>query len=200
MNEEKTVQLVRVRFPGQSKPGIFRAGKEPLAHGQKVVAMSERGLTIGFINSQIYEIPYKKELGKLPDLKKTATAEDELFYKKVYQEQKKARGVFEQLVSKHNLPMKLEDIEYVSQGKKIIFSYFSPERVDFRNLLKDLSQELRCKIELRQIYNSLKNCKIGPCGPELCLFINSLIDNPAKKACNPFYCCLDGIEKEKNDE
>lgn len=197
MKEGQVVQLVRVRFPGQSRPGIFRAGSVPLEHGQKVVAMSERGMTIGFINSQIYEAPYSKEMGEVHNLKKTATQEDELYYKQVYQEQKKARLVFNQLVEKHDLSMKLEDIEYVLNGKKIIFTYFAPGRIDFRNLLKELASELKCKIELRQIFDAVKNCKIGPCGPELCLFINSTLENENKKPCNPYYCCLDGIDKEK---
>lgn len=196
MKEGELIKLVRVRFPGSSAPGIFRVGKRVFNYGEKVVAMSERGMTIGFVNSQIYERPYSKDMKDLLYIEKSATDEDVLYYKNAYQEQKKARNVFNELVSKHNLPMKLHDIEYASRGKKIIFIYTAPNRIDFRNFLKDLVNELHCKIELRQIFDRQKSCKIGPCSPELCLFINSLIDKTKTKPCSANYCCLEDIDKE----
>ena len=198
MNVGDIVRLVRVRFPGQMLPGIFLADQRSFEHGQKVVAMSDRGMTIGFVNSQVYEAPYSEEMGELFTIKRLASDEDVIKYKEAYQHQRKAREVFNRLVEQHELPMKLQDVEFISQGYKILFHYTAPERVDFRSLLKDLARELKNKIELRQLTDHVQSAKIGPCGPDLCLFINSVVG--LKRSCSEAYCCLednDHFYKEK---
>ncbi len=189
INNGDIVRLVRVRFPGQMLPGTFLVGHRNFEHGQKVVAMSDRGMTIGFINSQIYEAAYSSEMGELLTIKRLATDEDVLKYKEAYQQQRKAKGVFNRLVQQHELPMKLQDVEFISLGHKILFHYTAPDRVDFRALLTDLSRELKSKIELRQIFDHSQSGKIGPCGPDLCMFINSVVG--PKRPCSEAYCCLE---------
>lgn len=198
MKLDDIVRLVRVRFPGQVLPGIFLAGQGSYEHGQKVVAMSDRGMTIGFVNSQIYGAPYSSEMGELRTIKRLATDEDVISFKEAYQHQRRARDVFNRLVQQHELPMKLQDVEYISFGNKILFHYAAPERVDFRSLLKDLAQELKSKIELRQLDDHSQSSKIGPCGPDLCMFITSVVG--PKRPCSEAYCCLednDRFYKEK---
>lgn len=198
MKEDNIVQLVRVRFPGQMQPGIFRAGHRSYEHGQKVVAMSDRGMTIGFVNSQIYDSPYSSEMGELSTIKRIATDEDVVSYKAAYQHQRRAREIFNRLVQQHELPMKLQDVEFISLGNKVLFHYTAPERVDFRVLLKDLAQELKSKIELRQLADQSQSSKIGPCGPDLCMFINSVVG--PKRPCSEAYCCLEDNDRYYNEK
>ncbi|GEM_PF-2014790 len=194
MKEQKTndnkVQLIRVRFPGQSMPGTFLAGNLPLKHGDQVVAMSERGLAVGFINSYPFEMPYEKSMEKIPTIIRAATSEDLEKYKNVYQEQRKAKNIFTALTNELQLPMELVDMKFTSCGKKVEFYFISPQRVDFRELLKVLVKELKCKIELVQVSEAAHSVQsVGPCGPEICSFVNSLMKE--NKKCNEYNCCLD---------
>ena len=195
MKTGELIRLVRVRFPGQVLPGTFLVGNLNYEYGQKVVALSERGVTIGYINSQVYEVPYSPEMGELTTIKREAGENDDIKYQKAYQYQREASHVFEDLVKKHDLPMNLQDVEFVSGGNKIIFHFTAPGMVDFRALLKDLGRELKSKIELRQIPEKLPSIRIGPCGPDLCTFVNSVMGNTQRKTCSENYCCLENNDR-----
>ena len=56
------LSFVRVRFPGNSKSQPFLLGKRRFTYGQKVLAMSDRGMTVGYINSFPYAVKYDKSL------------------------------------------------------------------------------------------------------------------------------------------
>ncbi|MBC7428009.1 MAG: hypothetical protein H7336_05315 [Bacteriovorax sp.] len=167
-----------------------------IKYGQKVVAMSERGMTIGYVNSFPFEVPYSESMLGIQSISKLATDEDLVKYKQAYQEQREARNTFNRLISEYQLPMELTDLEFASFGTKIIFYYTAPNRVDFRELLKALSAKLKARIQLCQInaQETISDFRgIGPCGAELCLFIKSLMKDKrdGNKKCNEFYCCLD---------
>ncbi len=192
----KTIKCLRVRFMGQAQACTFRMGNFPIVYGQKVVAMSERGMTIGYVNSYPFELTYSETNQNLKTIHKVASDEDVAKYKQIFQEQKQARNTFNRLVGEHQLEMNLTDFEFTSDGKKVIFYYTAPNRIDFRELVKALNTALKVRVELRQIQSregGMNLGAIGPCGPERCLFINSLMKNvkAGKKGCNEFYCCLD---------
>lgn len=158
--------------------------------------MSERGMTIGYVNSFPFEVPYSESMLGIQSISKLATDEDLVKYKQAYQEQREARNTFNRLISEYQLPMELTDLEFASFGTKIIFYYTAPNRVDFRELLKALSAKLKARIQLCQInaQETISDFRgIGPCGAELCLFIKSLMKDKrdGNKKCNEFYCCLD---------
>lgn len=74
-------------------------------------------------------------------------------------------------VANLKLDMHLISSEYTLDRTKVIFTYVSDDRVDFRQLLKDLAQHLHCRIELRQVgpRNKAKIVGgIGNCGMECC--------------------------------
>ena len=74
-------------------------------------------------------------------------------------------------IKKHELPMKLVDVEYKYDGSKIIFYFTAEGRIDFRELVKDLAAVFRTRIELRQI-GVRDEVKMldgnGICGRRLC--------------------------------
>lgn len=114
------------------------------------------------------------------------------------------------LVEQHNLNLKLVDVEYQFDRKKITFFYTADERVDFRQLVKDLAAVFRTRIEMRQIGardEARRIGGVGPCGQELCCTrfmegfepINTqyakdqnLPINPSKLSgtCGKLKCCL----------
>jgi len=114
------------------------------------------------------------------------------------------------LIKKNNLKMKLVDVEYQLDRKKVTFFYTADERVDFRQLVKDLAYAFRTRIEMRQIgvrdYARRLDGQ-GPCGQQLCCsrFMDgfepvttqyakdqNLPINPSKLsgACGKLKCCL----------
>lgn len=113
-------------------------------------------------------------------------------------------------IDKHHLEMKLTRVERYFNGSKIIFYFTAENRVDFRELVKDLVQEFRTRVEIRQIgvrHETKMLGGIGCCGRELCCssFIKNFAPvsikmakeqnlplNPAKISgvCNRLLCCL----------
>ena len=129
--------------------------------------------------------------------------------------EKEAYDLCLELIGKHNLDMNLLDAVFTFDGKKVTFFFTSDNRVDFRELVKDLVSSFRARIELRQI-GSRDQAKlvggIGMCGRELCCctFLNKFAPvtlrtardqgmslNPGKLngACGRLMCCLQ-FEKE----
>lgn len=169
--EGQPICLVRVRFPGHNKSYPFLIGKRKLIYGQKVVAMSDRGMAVGYTNSFSYELPFKKNMLPLRYISKVANQEDIEKEKEVYKKQKDAENLCQNLIEKHNLDMNLTHVEFTGFGKKVVFYFVAPARVDFRGLVKDLVSELKLRIELRQISvrdRAASMGALGPCGRELC--------------------------------
>lgn len=165
------LKFVKVRFPGHAKSYPFLVGKRNLVYGQKVMAMSDRGMAVGYINSFTYEVEFKKSLLPLRSINKAASEEDIEKEKETYKKQKEIETTCQNLINKHNLDMNLTHVEFTQFGKKVVFYFVAPSRVDFRGLVKDLVSELRLRIELRQISvrdRAASQGALGPCGRELC--------------------------------
>jgi len=108
------------------------------------------------------------------------------------------------------LDMKIGDVEYQGDGTKAIFYYIADDRVDFRDLIKVLAEQLKVRIEMKQIGARQEAGRIGgigSCGRELCCstWITSFVSvttnaaryqevslNPQKLAgqCGKLKCCL----------
>lgn len=169
--EGQLISLVRVRFPGHNKSYPFLIGKRKLIYGQKVVAMSDRGMAVGYTNSFSYQLPFKKEMLPIKYISKVANEEDIAKENDIYKKQKDAENLCQSLIEKHSLEMNLTHVEFTGFGKKVVFYFVAPARVDFRNLVKDLVGELKLRIELRQISvrdRAASMGALGPCGRELC--------------------------------
>ena len=70
------ITMIRVRFPGNARSFPFLVGKRRFAYGQKVVAMSDRGMSVGYINSFPYEVVFNKSMLPIRSIAKVASAED----------------------------------------------------------------------------------------------------------------------------
>jgi cell fate regulator YaaT (PSP1 superfamily) len=165
------LNFVRVRFPGHANSYPFLVGNRTIAYGQKVVAMSERGVAVGYINSFEFKLPFHKNLLPIKSITKIATDEDFEKEKESYKEQRQTEAVCIRAIEKHNLDMNLTHVEFTQFGKKVVFYFTSPARVDFRDLVKDLVRDLKLRIELRQISVRDRSAAIGgigPCGRLLC--------------------------------
>ncbi|MFG1492612.1 stage 0 sporulation family protein [Halobacteriovorax sp. ZH4_bin.1] len=169
--EGQTLTMVRVRFPGNAKSQPFLLGKRKFTYGQKVIAMSDRGMTVGYINSFPYEVTFDKSMLPIRSISKVATQEDIDEQKSYMKKENEAEIVCLRLIEKYNLNMNLTHVEFIQFGKKAVFYFTAPERVDFRNLVKDLVAEIKMRIELRQISVRDRAAALGAtgaCGLQTC--------------------------------
>ncbi len=165
------LQLVRVRFPGNSRPHTFLIGKRTYAYGQQVVAMSDRGLSVGYVNSFPYEISYHSNMGKFRQINRGASEEDLILQREHIHREREADIIAKRMIEKHQLDMTLTHVEYTQNGKKAVFYFNAPNRVDFRALVKELVGELKIRVELRQISVRDRTAAIGAigvCGLQTC--------------------------------
>jgi len=209
-NPGDPITFVRVRFPGNAKSHPFHLGKRKFNYGQKVMAMSDRGMTVGYINSFPYQLPFDEKMLPLKTISKVATEEDLLEQRGLAEKERSAEKICLDLIEKYKLEMILTHVEFINFGKKAVFYFTAPERVDFRQLVKELVQSLKKRIELRQISLRDRSAAIGavgPCGLQTCCssFLSSygsvsikmaknqnlaLIPNKINGVCGQLKCCI----------
>ncbi len=169
--EGEKLTMIRVRFPGNAKSFPFLIGKRRFAYGQKVVAMSDRGMTVGYVNSFPYEITFNKSMLPVRSIAKVAAPEDIKAQIEFRDSEKKAEVICLHLIERYQLDMILTHVEFTQFGKKAVFYFNAPARVDFRDLVKDLVYELKMRIELRQISvrdRAAALGSVGACGLQTC--------------------------------
>ena len=169
MEENKKV-ILGVRF---QKTGTLHY-MDPLNFGFRVgdlvIANSKRGVEIG----RVVSIKSPEEIDKnivIEKIIKPATKYDVEKQKEHEEEAKKAAQRCRELANKLKLNMKIISAEYTFDGSKLIFHFSSEDRVDFRELVKELAAEYRIRIELRQVgaRDEIKMYpNLGMCGKEVC--------------------------------
>jgi cell fate regulator YaaT (PSP1 superfamily) len=113
----------------------------------------------------------KKKSPPLPQILRKATEEDHRLIDSYGEKEETAFGKCLDKIEHFKLEMSLVDVEYTFDGKKAIFYYTAEDRVDFRELVKDLARSFRLRIEMRQIGARDEAGMlggIGSCGLELC--------------------------------
>jgi len=168
--EENNKVILGVRF---QKTGTLHY-MDPLDFGFRVgdlvIANSKRGVEIG----RVVSIKSPEEIDKnitIEKIIKPATKYDIQKQKEHEEEAKKAAERCKQLANKLKLNMKVISAEYTFDGSKLIFHFASEDRVDFRELVKELAAEYRIRIELRQVgaRDEIKMYpNLGMCGKEVC--------------------------------
>jgi cell fate regulator YaaT (PSP1 superfamily) len=148
------------------------AGQRELHIGDKVVVETRSGPLLGtVVPRSVCKRCYQDRDMQLAQIVRTAEDAD------VRQEElniRMERDYFQvclNKIKKHSLPMKLVDVEIASDGSKVVFLFVAENRVDFRQLVKELAADLRTRIEMRQIgarSEAQKTGGIGCCGRELC--------------------------------
>ena len=160
-----------VCFKESKKIYTFGSNDGNLHVNDYVVVETIRGIEVGQIvkeSKSFGDVPTELEIK--PILRK-ANEKDLADIEKNVGLAKEASKVCEAAIERLGLDMRLIDAEYTLDRSKIIFVYVADDRVDFRELLKDLATQFKCRIELRQIgpRNKAKIIGgIGACGMETC--------------------------------
>jgi cell fate regulator YaaT (PSP1 superfamily) len=158
------IQFIRVRFPGNSKSFPFLYGKRKFQYGQKVVAMSDRGMTVGYINSFPYLTKFKKNMLPIKSIVRGASSEDIKEQKSHFDREKRTEVLSNKYITELKLEMNITHVEIIQFGKKAVIYFTAPARVDFRTLVKKLVGDLKMRIELRQISVRDRSAAIGAIG------------------------------------
>ncbi|MDY6826258.1 MAG: stage 0 sporulation family protein [Bacillota bacterium] len=163
--------VVGIRFKQAGKIYYFEPGSNKLAAGDKVIVETARGQEMGEVIIPEKNVPEEELV--LP-LKKVLRPVNEADCRQAEGNREKESIAFkkcQQKIKEHGLDMKLVEVDYTFDRNKIIFFFTSDERVDFRDLVKDLAAIFKTRIELRQIgvrdEAKLKG-GIGPCGRPFC--------------------------------
>ncbi|MDE7439027.1 MAG: stage 0 sporulation family protein [Clostridia bacterium] len=206
------VKITGVNFTENGKIYYFSPGKdsEKYTKGMGVIVDTARGHEYATVVIPIGEVDESRIVPPLRPVLRIATQRDLETIKKNNERKPEAMKTVQEKIAKYKLNMKLIDCDFSFDGSKVVFYYSAPARVDFRELVKELSSHFKMRIELRQlgIRDEIKMIGgIGACGRECCCSaympdINkvtikmaktqNLSLNPAKISglCGRLMCCL----------
>ena len=124
---------------------------ETYKKGDRVIVDTIRGQEIGVVYNTPITLSEKYLVLPLKPVIKKASEEEVAKYELLRKEAEEAQKICREKVAKHNLPMKLVNTEYTFDKTKLIFYFTAEGRIDFRELVKDLANIFKLRIELRQI-------------------------------------------------
>ena len=209
-NLPETVQVVDIQFrPGQ-KIYYFDPGDLACQAGDHVIIDTARGPEYGYCTAGNHPIVKKDVVSPLRPVLRKATAQDEKTAADNQAKERKAHQVCLEQIQELGLDMQLVSAECAFDGSKILFFFTADERVDFRDLVKNLASTFHTRIELRQIGVRDKARMVGGlgiCGRPFCCasFLDdfqpvsikmaktqNLSLNPTKISgtCGRLMCCL----------
>lgn len=164
-------KVLGVRFTSTGKLSYINPEKYLFNVGDLVVAESDRGIEIARIVSKLDASDKRLQGQEIKEVLRPASKEDIEKGRKLKEQAKSALKTCKEKVKKLNLNMKLISATYTLDESKLVFYFTSEERVDFRELVRELAIEFRTRIELRQIgaRDEVKEYStLGVCGRELC--------------------------------
>ena len=172
-----TTDLVEVQFKHTRKGYYHNVNNLDLKKGDVVAVEASPGHDIGVVTltGRLVKLQIKKaNLKSADDIKRIyriARPADMEKFQEAKAREHKTMIESRQIAKGLGLDMKIGDVEYQGDGNKAIFYYIADERVDFRQLIKDLAAAFHVRIEMKQIGARQEAGRIGgtgPCGRELC--------------------------------
>lgn len=164
--------IVQVRLRESGRALYFQARKFDLGVGEEVIVEVERGEELGEVIARKELAP--RESGKAESFKKVkriATAADKKRWEENKRKKEEALKTCLKNIAEREIPMKLVDAEYSFDQSRITFYFTAEERIDFRELVKDLARLFKARIEMRQIGVRDEARRLGGygcCGRPLC--------------------------------
>lgn len=206
-------QVIRVRVDSSSKPLEYLTD-QPIKIKMQVIVETALGVELGIVSALGAEV--KQEL---PKVIRQANKADINAYSQNKTKAKTFLQKTRELAKKHNLEMKPFDACLSLDEKKLLVFYLAENRVDFRELVKEMAFSFKKRIELRQVGprdQVQKMCSVGICGKECCCgkFLTdfnhvsikmakvqglSLMPNNITGACGKLLCCLEYENKDYLD-
>ena len=204
-------KVVGIKFKNGGKLYYFSPKDgETYTRNMPVVVETARGLEYAWVAYPEKEVEDSEVVAPLKPIVRIATQKDKDTYKANEEKRPQSMKICKEKIQEHGLEMKLVDCEYAFDGSKICFYFTSANRVDFRELVKDLAGVFHTRIELRQVGTRDETKYLGgiaPCGRVCCCAGNmpefkkvsvrmakaqGLSLNPGKISglCGRLMCCL----------
>ena len=202
--------LVGVQFKCAGRIYDFDAADAEFKIGEKVVVETERGLGLGAVVAVPRQVPDEEIPSDLKRIVRRASASDIERQTKNCERERRAMEMCKRFIADRGLDMKLVNVDFFYDASKAVFHFVAAQRVDFRELVKDLAQALHTRIEMKQV-GVRDEAKliggIGCCGLMLCCSTylrefspvnvkmakeQNLAMNPTKISgvCGRLMCCL----------
>lgn len=163
--------LVKICVGPKNKCSLVNPGSLELSLKERVMIETEEGLKLGRVAGIYRDFDPPLASDKIKSIVRLATPEDLAQDDKNRLLEQRALEFCQKRIQAHQLPIYLVQVECLFDASKIIFFFTAPGRVDFRELVKDLVQEFRTRIELRQIgvrHRAKMVGGLGICGQALC--------------------------------
>ncbi|WP_054559989.1 PSP1 domain-containing protein [Croceitalea dokdonensis] len=216
-NGQKPFDCVEVRFKNSRKEFFRNSENLSLSIGDVVATQAKSGHDVGIVTltGELVKVQMKKkkvsaEDNGLPKIYRKASQRDIDIWQKCRDKEAEIQKRAREIAISLKLEMKISDVEFQGDGSKATFYYTAEDRVDFRQLIKDMAKAFSIRIEMRQIgyrQEAQRLGGIGSCGRELCCSTwlsdfrsvstasaryQQLALNPQKLAgqCGKLKCCL----------
>lgn len=216
-NGERSFDYVEVRFKNSRKEFFKNSENLSLSIGDLVATQAQAGHDVGMVTltGELVRVQMKRKKidpskEELPKVYRKATQKDIDIWQKCRNREEEIKKRSREIAIILKLQMKISDVEFQGDGSKATFYYTAEERVDFRQLIKDMAKAFGIRIEMRQIgyrQEAQRLGGIGSCGRELCCSTwltdfrsvstsaaryQQLSLNPQKLAgqCGKLKCCL----------
>ncbi len=202
--------VVGVKFRMAGREYYFHPNGLELKQNDSVIVETSRGIEFATVVAEEKEVSDSNVVEPLKKVIRIATKEDIIQNKINTDKREESIKLCQEKIDKHDLDMKLIDVEHTFDNTKIVFYFTADGRIDFRELVKDLATIFKKRIELRQI-GVRDEAKllggIGNCGKGLCCHtwlndfdsvsikmakVQNLSLNPTKISgiCGRLMCCL----------
>ncbi|MEA1786675.1 regulatory iron-sulfur-containing complex subunit RicT [Arenibacter sp. GZD96] len=216
-NGETQFNGVEVRFKNSRKEFFKNSEDLSLSIGDIVATQAQSGHDVGMVTltGALVKVQMRKKreplpLENLPKIYRKASQKDIDIWQRCRDREEEIKKRAREIAILLKLQMKISDVEFQGDGSKATFYYTAEERVDFRQLIKDMAKAFGIRIEMRQIgyrQEAQRLGGIGSCGRELCCSTwltdfrsvstaaaryQQLSLNPQKLAgqCGKLKCCL----------
>jgi cell fate regulator YaaT (PSP1 superfamily) len=209
--DDNRLYFYRIRFRSVGREYTVSTIFPELTSGTLVFVKTDHGSEPAIVVGRAAGCMGKQcERGVSYSIERKGNREDEEKYARLPILEQEGFDICSNQIKRLNLPMHLVRVERYFNGSKIIFYFTADSRVDFRELVKNLVQEFRTRVEMRQIgvrHETQMTGGLGACGRELCCtsFLKQFDSvsikmaktqdlplNPAKISgvCNRLLCCL----------
>jgi len=149
----------------------YLAGDVAIRRGDRVLVDSDGGVRVGTVEVEPHEPARTLDLSQLRPIIRLVSSDDLRAEADNLDREARARRLCLERIHERGLLMKLVNVDYAFDGRKAVFYFIAENRVDFRDLVRDLANTLRVRVEMKQI-GARDETKVtgglGPCGRELC--------------------------------
>lgn len=149
----------------------YLAGDVAMRRGDRVLVESDGGVRVGTVELEPHEPAHTLDLSQLRPIIRLVSSDDLRVESENLDREARARRLCLERIHDRGVAMKLVNVDYAFDGRKAVFYFIAENRVDFRDLVRDLANTLRVRVEMKQI-GARDETKVtgglGPCGRELC--------------------------------